>query len=235
VSVPVQIDLRDTISELHLDTPILNFGQFDGGELPSQAIRLVNASPAAWMGRVELCVPWLSVQGQARAFDVEVPGSVVVEFKVSLNEAARRLAPGMIAENQALLITGRDQRLTIRALLLVNEWTPLLSVAPGKVELKGSDSQRVKLRNVGRREWSLQINAASWLVATPATLMLAPDQEQEIEIKRLIEEPPLSALSDPRGVVIVAPGREFEIEVSAVPDPPTDPTPPAEPASAPTP
>jgi hypothetical protein len=53
VTAPVFVDLREPISDIHLDTPTLNFGQFDGastGEMPSQPVRLINASPAAWKG-----------------------------------------------------------------------------------------------------------------------------------------------------------------------------------------
>lgn len=218
VSVPVQIDLRDTISELHLETPILNFGQVDSGELSSQAMRLVNASPSPWIGRVELCVPWLSTQGHARAFDLEVPGSSIAEFKVSLNDSARRLSPGIITENQALLITGKDQRLTVRALLVVNESAPILAITPEKVELKNGEPQKIKVRNGGQREWTVQVNAAPWLQVSPAELTLGPSQEQEIEVKRLLPEPSPETpapLSDPRAVVIAGPGREYEVEVSA--------------------
>ena len=138
VTASVQVDLRKEITEIHLDTPTLNFGQVDGAaaELPSQMVRLVNASPAPWNGQVELCVPWLSVQSASRTFNLEVPGQSVAEFSVALNEAARRSAPGMVAEDRAVRITGQGGRkrrcMDIRALFVLNEWSPLLSAVAGQ-------------------------------------------------------------------------------------------------------
>src|SRR5258708_18528989 len=103
ITTSAQIDMREPISEIHLETPTLNFGQVDGVELPTQAIRLVNAGPAAGNAKVELCVPWLSIPGSGRAFMLEIPGMSIAEFNVTLNDAARWLPPGATAQDCALL------------------------------------------------------------------------------------------------------------------------------------
>ncbi len=214
LAVSVQVDLRDTISELHLDTPILNFGQIDGASsgLPVQTVRLVNASPAPWTGKVQVCVPWLSLQSTARHFDLEVPGMTMIEFPVAVSEEARWLPPGPMASDHALSIVGHDQELSIRALLVVNEWAPVLSITPERLTLTGDTLQTLTTRNTGNRPWTLQAVAVPWLVVTPGEFTLEPGKEQSLEIRRAIG-PFSGKLEDRRAIIIVGPGREVEIEV----------------------
>ncbi|MEP7289609.1 MAG: hypothetical protein ABI947_27990 [Chloroflexota bacterium] len=213
ITTSASIDLRDPIWELHLDTLTLNYGQIDGvlPELPSQIVRLVNAGPAIGTARVEICVPWLSVASNARLFDIDVPGNSVIEFAVTLNEEVRRLAPGTIVEDRAVVITGREQQMIVRALLVMNEWSPLLVVTPEKLTLTGDTAQTLTIRNTGKRIWTVQASAAAWLTATPSEITLDPGQAATIEVK-LASVPP-GQFSDPRAVVIVGSGREVEIEV----------------------
>jgi hypothetical protein len=238
VSALVQVDVRDAISELHLDTPILNFGQVDGStsELPTQTVRLVNAGPAAWTGRVELCVPWLSLPSPARTFDLDVPGMSVAEFAVMLNESARWLRPGLTVEDHALIIRGREghaqQQMTASALFVLSEWSPLLIVTPEKLTLAGDSPQVITVRNTGTRPWSFRISAASWLTVAPAEFMLDPGLEKALEVKHSGGKSP-GNVTDPRAIVIVGPGREVEVEVQLVE--PIGPIGPVGPAVPPTP
>ncbi len=218
VLASVQVDLREAISELHLDTPTLNFGQIDGAnpDLPTLPVRLINASPAPWTGRVELCVPWLTTRSPSRAFDLEIQGTSIAEFGVSLAEEARWLAPGVTAEDRALVIRGQDQELTVRALLVSNEWSPVLTVLPDQIKLSGDGPQpftaRLTVRNAGSRPWTLQAGAVPWLIVSPAEFTLDPGQEQQIEVSRAVGPFP-GRLSDPRAVVISGPGRENAVGV----------------------
>jgi hypothetical protein len=214
VNVAVQIDLRDPISELYLDTPTLNFGQIDAAmrDLPSQVVRLVNAGPAATSVKVEICVPWLTVKGQKAAFEVAVPGANVVEFTVNLTNDVRQLPPGLIAEDRALVITDREQQMVIQALMLINETAPIVAITPDKVTITGDQASTFTVQNMGKRTSTLQISAASWLSVTPAESSLEPEQKVTFEVKRTR---PVSDLRDPRGIVLIGTGREFEVEVSA--------------------
>lgn len=222
VTATVYVDLREPISDIHLDTPILNFGQFDGastGELPAQTVRLVNASPAVWKGKVELGAAWLSLRGPARAFDLDVPGMSVAEFAVALNDSARYLLPGMTMEDRAVSISGRDpsstQELTVRALLVLNEWSPLISVSPEKLTLSDDSTQQIIVRNDGSQHWTLQVHAASWLDVTPAEFTLGAGQSQTLNVCRAIG-PFADITGDPRAIVIAGPGRETSVEVEIV-------------------
>jgi len=215
VTVSVQVDVREAISELYLDTPTLNFGQVDGAvtDLPSLNVRLINAGPMAWTGKVELCAPWLSFQSPVRAFDLNVPGISVIEFAVRLNEQARLLPPGITTADEAIAIKGSDQQLAVRALLILNEWSPLLTVTPRQITLTDDQPQTIMARNTGSRSWSLQVSAVAWLTAEPVEFTLEAGQEQAITVQRAIGPTP-SIVSDPRAVVIIGSGRETEVEVT---------------------
>ena len=212
VNVAVQIDLRDPISELYLETPTLNFGQIDS-TLPSQTLRLVNAGPAVASARIEICVPWLSVKGQNSQFDLTVPGANIVEFSVSVTDAARQLTPGLIVEDRALLVTDRERQMPVRVLMLVNETWPMLSIMPDKLSLTDDEVHTITVQNVGKRTSVLQVSGAGWLGVTPAELSLEPQQTSTLEVKRV---KPINDLRDPRAIVLIGSGREFEIEVSSV-------------------
>ncbi len=101
----------------------------------------------------------------------------------------------------------------MRALLILNEWLPLLSITPTKLTINGDAPQTLAVRNTSKRAWNVQIIPAPWLTVTPAELSLEPEQERTVEIKRAGNPQP-GAVSDPRAIVIVAPGREFEVEVA---------------------
>jgi hypothetical protein len=214
VLASVHIDLREAISELHLDTPTLNFGQIDGAnpELPTLPVRLINASPSPWNGRVEVCVPWLSLQAPARAFDLQIPGMSIAEFGVSLGDDARWLPPGATSEDRALLIKGKDQELSVQALLALNEWSPALSISPEHITFADDAPRTLTVHNTGSRAWTLQVSAAPWLLVSPAEFALDPGKEQAVEVRRAVG-PFTGDLCDPRAIVIAGPGREIGVEV----------------------
>ncbi|HLY25674.1 MAG TPA: hypothetical protein VKQ72_05000 [Aggregatilineales bacterium] len=218
LSVPVQLDLREPISELHLETPLLNFGEIDPS-LPnldsSQTIRLVNASPAAVSARVELCVPWLSVESKVRAFDLEIAGGTLAEFPVSVNGKLRDVTLGVLDEARAILVTTPDKLYSIHVIVLVNEWSPLLALSPEKLSLRRSTPESVSVRNTGQRPWTLQVIAPGWLSVSPAEFTLDSGQEQQIAVK-YAGQGSVNTLSDPRAVVIAGSGREYALEVSVV-------------------
>jgi hypothetical protein len=140
VAASVQVDLREAISEIHV-TRHAELRQIDGAVANCCARVKVNASPVAWKGQVEVGVPWLSASGAARTFDLDVPGQSVAEFTVVLNDAARWLPPGVTTADRALVITGQEQTMTIRAQLVLDEWAPLLALSPGRISLAGDTPQ----------------------------------------------------------------------------------------------
>jgi hypothetical protein len=226
VSASVQVDVREVTLELHLETPTLNFGQVNGAiaDMPADTVRVLNAGPISWMGRVEIVVPWLSAEGESRAFDLEIPRMSVAEFRVQLNESARLIPPGVIQEERAIVIRSRDpqpskggpplQEMVVRALLVASEWAPRLEIRPEKIVLSGAEPQTLRLRNVGTRSWSLQINPASWLSIAPVDIVLKSGAEQAVEIRHKASvRDSATILDDPRAIVIVGPGWEREIGV----------------------
>jgi hypothetical protein len=221
VSVTVQVDLREVSTEVVLETPILNFGQVNGGgvDLPTEMVRLLNASPQVWRGTIEVNVPWLSLDGDARATDLDIPKMSMAEFRVLLNEHARHLPPGTISDDAAITITGGEtktrQRLSVRALLSMVEWGPVLEVKPSRVTITGDGTQSVTIRNVGKRAWRVQISAAPWLNVTPGELLIEPTLEGRVEIRRHPDAAAAERIDDPRAVVIVGQGREVEVRVSS--------------------
>lgn len=229
VTASVQVDLRDAALELYLETPTLNFGQVNGAntELPTDTIRLLNANATPWKGRIELCVPWLTLEGKSRAFDVEIPKMSAAEFKVLLGDAVRWMKPGLLVEEKAILITSEQDKQTLiaRVMFILNEWTPLLEITPAKVALTAGVTQKISVRNQGDRSWPLTVSAAPWLNATPAEFTLEPGKSRDIEIKARPENAVPGTLNDPRGVVIVGPGQEHEIAVELKIDAPKPPEP----------
>jgi hypothetical protein len=139
----------------------------------------------------------------------------IAEFSVTLNDSSRWLPPGLTAEDRAVLITGREKQIPVRALLVLNEWSPLLSITPNKLTINGDAPQTLVVRNTSKRPWNVRIMPAPWLTATPADLSLEPEQERTVEIKRASNPQP-GAVADPRAIVIVAPGREFDVEVAII-------------------
>src|SRR5258708_39773292 len=121
----------------------------------------------------------------------------IAEFSVTLNDSARWLSPGLTADDRAVLITGREKQIPIRALLILNEWSPLLSITPNKLTINGDGAQALTVRNTSKRPWNVQIVPAPWLTATPADLSLEPEQERAVEIKRAGNPQP-GAIADPR-------------------------------------
>jgi len=174
-------------------------------------LRLVNASPTNWQGRIELCVPWLrtSWSTDLRAFDVDIPGMTIAEIPIALAEPARWLPPGPKTEDRALLVTRQGQEIPVRAMFYVIEWTPPLSVTPDKLTLADDSPHNLTIHSDGKKSWDLQISAASWLTATPAGFTLNGGADQVISVTRKSSNP----INDPRALVIIAPGREIEIAV----------------------
>lgn len=221
VNVAVQVDVREVSTEVVLETPILNFGQVNGGgvDLPTEMVRLLNASPQGWRGTIEVNVPWLSLDGDSRATDIDIPKMSMAEFRVMLNEHARQLPPGTISDDVALTITGGEtktrQRLSVRALLSMVEWGPVLEVKPSRVTLTGDGTHALTIRNVGKRAWRVQVSAAPWLNVTPGELLIEPTREGRIEIQRRPDASVTERIDDPRAVVIVGQGREVEVRVSS--------------------
>ncbi|MFN8418410.1 MAG: hypothetical protein U0528_04060 [Anaerolineae bacterium] len=221
VFVTVQVDLREMVAEVVLETQTLNFGQVNGGSgeaLPAELVRLLNPGLLTWRGKIELTVPWLALEADARSLEIEIPKMSVAEFRVSLNEAGRQLPPGIISDDEAIVVAGGDgksrQRLTVRVLMLVTEWGPVLEVKPARISLTGDSPQTLTIRNLGKRNWPLQVSAAPWLQATPAEVTISPEKETSIEIKRRAEMPLGGKLDDPRALVIIGQGREVEVRVS---------------------
>jgi hypothetical protein len=219
VTVAVQVDLREVSSELVLETPTLNFGLVNGGavDLPTDTLRLLNASPQEWKGTIEVNVPWLTLEGETRSLEVDIPKMSVAEFKVALDEKARQLPPGTIFDESALLITGGEaksrQRLNVRALLSMLEWGPVLEVRPPRLKINGETPQTLTIRNVGKRSWRVLISAAPWLSASPNEVLIEPNKESQVEISKRREAAD-EQIDDPRAVVIVGQGREVEVRVS---------------------
>jgi hypothetical protein len=220
ISAMVTVDLREAANELVLETPTINFGQVNGGgvDLPTDFIRVLNASSASWQAKVEVNVPWLALEHNLRQTQLEVPRNSVMELKVVLNEDTRALPPGLINDDLAIVITAsngeKNQRMTIRALLMMIEWGPVLAVKPSQVMLSADQAQVVSLRNLGRKPWQLAISAAHWLEATPDQLLLDPGKESTITIKRKASVTLDGNVDDPRAIVIIGQGREIEIRVS---------------------
>src|SRR5262249_40656819 len=152
------------------------FGQVDGGELPSQVVRLINAAPVPASARVEICVSWLAVKGQRSAFEIAVPAANFVEFTVTATGAVRKLPPGLIGEDRALEVTARDQTLPLRALMIVNDSWPLLNTTPEKLVVADDLPHTINVENIGKHPCILQVSAAPWLTATPAELSIEPQQ-----------------------------------------------------------
>ncbi len=226
VSTSVQVDVREVTLELHLETPTLNFGQVNGAiaDMPADTVRVLNAGPVSWTGRVEIVVPWLSAESESRAFDLEIPRMSVAEFRVQLNESARLIPPGVIQEERAIVIRSRDpqpsrggpplQEMVVRALLVASEWAPRLEIRPEKIVLSGAEPQTLRLRNVGTRSWSLQISPVSWLSIAPVDIVLKSGVEQAVEIRHKASvRDSATILDDPRAIVIVGSGWEREIGV----------------------
>ncbi|HVO44578.1 MAG TPA: hypothetical protein VMT34_18255 [Aggregatilineales bacterium] len=208
VAASVEIDIREAVSELHIDTPTLNFGQLDGTGVGTDTLRLVNASPSAWKGKVELRVPWIA---GPRTFDLEVPGMNVAEVTVTTDESARWLRPGARIDERAIVITGRDQTLAIRAMLALEEWSLVLTITPEQLDLPDEAPHSVTIRNDGHKTWSLAICPAPWLTVTPTEIRLEGGAQAVIAIQRTQTDP----RRDARAVIITAPGREYAIEVSS--------------------
>lgn len=219
-SAMVTVDLREAANELVLETPTINFGQVNGGgvELPTDFIRVLNASSASWQAKVEVNVPWLALEQNLRHTQLDVPRNSMMELKIILNEDTRALPPGLIADDSAIVITAsngeKKQRMTIRALLMMIEWGPVLAVKPSQVLLSADQTQVVSLRNLGRKPWQLAVSAAHWLEASPDQLLLDPGKESTITIKRKAAVTLDGNVDDPRAIVIIGQGREIEIRVS---------------------
>lgn len=253
ISVAVQLDIRETPEDIHLETPTLNFGMVTGGENAPEVVRLLNAGPNAWGGLVTLNVPWLSFESAARNFEIEIPKMSVIEFKVFVNERALDLPSGVVSEDHALSILARNptpappppparkgqrgaqtspsspiiQPMRVRAMLVTAESAPRLAVSPRRLKIGNGKAGEITVRNEGTRRWSLQVNAVAWLKADPAEFALNAGQSQRVSLS---PEGGHAALPDPRAVVIVGPGREVGIEVE-----PLEPLVPPAPAEAPEP
>ncbi len=96
---------------------------------------------------------------------------------------------------------------------MFNESSPLLVINPAKLTLSGDTPQTLRVKNTGKRAWTVQVNSVSWLKVTPAELALEAFQEGTLEIQRA-DNVPSGELADPRAIVLIGPWREYEIEVS---------------------
>ena len=232
VTVSAQVDVRDAPTALHLETPILNFGVVsdDIAGAPVEMVRLLNAGPLPWKGTVTLKAPWLSLERAARAFDLEVPGMHVVEFRVLLNERLLAQPPGVMIDDAAILIEAHRQAdaerqtLAVRAQLVVIESAPYLVVEPAHITLAQNRPGAITIRNAGTRRWTLNISAAPWLAVSPAQCTLGGGQSGRIEVRYQLPDGaappsdmgPPQPLHDPRAVVIYGPGREIEVPVEVM-------------------
>lgn len=220
VLVAVQTDIRDISTELVLETPIINFGSVNGGavELPSEVVRLLNASPQTWKGTLEVNVPWLTLEGDNRVSEIEVPKNSIAEFRILLNDTARHLPPGIISDDDALTIIGGEarskQRLPVRILLSMVEWGPVLEVKPPSLTINGDSPQKLTIRNIGNRTWKVQISAVPWLDAEPTELVIEPQNDSVIEVRKRPAANLADHIDDPRAVVVIGQGREVEVRVS---------------------
>src|SRR5207253_742190 len=104
------------------------------------------------------------------------------------------------AEDRALLITDREQQLPVRAMVLVNDTWPVVSITPDKLMLADDEVHTITVQNTGKRLSILQVSGAAWLTVTPAELSLEPQQTGTLEIKRT---KPVGELRDPRAIVLV--------------------------------
>jgi hypothetical protein len=219
VLVAVQTDIRDISTELVLETPIINFGLVNGGavELPHEVVRLLNASPQVWKGTLEVNVPWLSLEGDNRVSEIEVPKNSIAEFRVLLNDTARHLPPGTVSDDAVTIIGGEAkarQRLSVRVLLSMVEWGPVLEVKPPSLTINGESPQKLTIRNVGNRSWKLQISAVPWLAAEPTELVIEPQHDSVVEVRKQPAANVADHIDDPRAVVVIGQGREVEVRVS---------------------
>jgi hypothetical protein len=203
VAASVEIDIRDAVSELHLDTPLLNFGRLDGITPGSDTLRLINGGPSAWRGQLKIAADWI---GGARQFEVEVPGMNSAEITFTTTEAVRRLPVGALRDPQAIILKGGDQELRVSGLALIEETAPALTLTPAALDLQDTP-QPLTIRNTGQKSWSLALRSVSWLSVSPDQITLAGGAEAVVKVTRQGSTP----RTDPRAIVIVGAGREYAI------------------------
>jgi hypothetical protein len=222
VNVPVQIDVRDTPTDLILETPVLSFGLVSDtiARPPEETLRLLNASPTPWKGHVALRVPWLSFESVVREFELEIPKMSTAEIKVLANEHLMELPPGVVAEEPAIAIRGPHKMLNVRAMLVLAESQPWLVVSPRRLIMRNEGPASLIAKNEGARRWMLQISAAAWLDVPVHEITLAPGEARTLEVRLAGEQANRASangatLDDPRAIVIYGPGREIEVGVEA--------------------
>jgi hypothetical protein len=214
--LPVLIDLRDLPADLFVETPLLNFGLLDGPltESEGETVRLLNAGAAEWQGTVTLNARWLDTEGRVRTFPLIVPRNSSLEFRVQLTEAAYDLPPGLVDAPEAITIAGNGSRWAIRALLMVGEDVPRLTFTPDKLTFTTGKPQKLKVVNGSKRSTSVLVSPMVGLTAIPDEITLEGGTSTVIEVKM---GPDVPALTERRGVVVVADSRDYPIEVEITP------------------
>jgi hypothetical protein len=240
LSAPVQVDMRPDVAELHLETPTLNFGRTARsveGDPPTEVLRLLNASPTVWTGRVEIRTPWLAVEGGGRAFEVDISKQSTLELRVMLlPNALRTLPAGVTIEESAITISGKDHELAVSAMVWLDAPNVQLEIEPRDLRIVDDVPQTVTIRNVGVNTAEIDISPVRWLRAEPLQLTLPPEGQGTFTLARVKDSIDLSGeISDLRAVIVIVGAYEVEIAVTAIiPEPTLLPPPQEKPDITPT-
>jgi hypothetical protein len=228
VEVSVQVDMRETPTELIVETPLLNFGEIGSDILnaPTDTIRLLNAGVQDWQGQAQINVPFFAFDGTTnRSIPLIVAKSTMVELKIVLTEAILDVQPGLNNFGQAITLSNGDRRdgeHHIGVMLLAQEVTPHLQCSPQTILLTDQFERKITITNQGVKAWSLAVEAVAWLAVEPTqfkleggqstavTITFKPQGIQQADLPQLKE----SGLGDPRAVVMVGAGREYAISVN---------------------